>query len=235
MDNVDIMGYASKTKEVIRKAQVLIEDAKHTVAVMVCKEIIIPHLKEWGMSIRWRMGSVFANDKYGGDVEERDPRMEFLERKVEEVLEGIDIISNGYCNILWWVLCEQKFEAINLEQKPVDWYNNDSIPSICGRNIKFEDLDKGDYVYIVNYDSGEIEKAIVSGKPRRSRGMSKISFLNKGVSSITVNPTRVRSGNLFTNYNAAERSLERLFEKLTPHFNFYFKPEPEEIVRKLLA
>jgi len=184
------------------------------------------------------MGSVFANDKYGGEVNDNDPRFKLLEEKVDRVLDGITLSQSDRCSILWWVLCEQSGEAIDLDQKQVDWFYDDSIPSICGRNIKFKDLKRGDYVYIVDYDSGDIEKAIVKDQPITSGGTSEVSVICEDDPlghTITVDSTRSRSGCFFTNYKAAERSLETLFNKLAAHYYFYFKPEPEEIVRKLLA
>jgi len=222
-------------KDTAARAKELVEEAKRGVALMVFKEVIVPHLKEWKMTLRWRMGSVFAADQYGGDIKDGDPRIDLLDELMEEVLDGIDLTENGYHNLLWWILSEQNGEATDLKQKLTDWYSNESIPSICGKKIRFKDLKRGDYLYFVEYYGGDVKHEVVDRVVKRPQGMVEIYLLNGDYESVTLEGTRLRSDDMFTSESAASKSLDRLFHPMEACLYFYFKPTPVEIMAKLLA
>jgi hypothetical protein len=233
---MDVENFSKKTKEVIDNAKNLIDEAKRNVCLMVYNEIILPHVKEYKVSIKWRMGGVLFLDQYGEELDDYDRRVKLLEEKLEEVLDGIDIINNGYHNLLWWVLCEQPGECVNHLGKTVEWDDESLNPSTYGRKKCFKDLEKGDYLYIVDYNGGDIDKIVVEETFLDDEGMLQVIPMNKGYTTGIFVPTHARDNNIFANYAAAEKSLQTLFDYLQNYWEFPFRPEdPAEYIAQVLS
>ena len=225
---------ASAAREIIENAQRLVNEAKRGAALMVYKEIIVPHIKEYNLYLRWRMGAVFFNDYLGHELDDDDPRVKSLDEKMEEVLEGIDLIHNDYHNLLWWVLSEQSHEAAGPDGKPMEWFYGNDAPAEKEQDRRFGDLNTGDYIYVVDYYTGEIDKLVIQKATLIHGDMIQLEFLDPGWSDSIVEPGHKRSQNVFTSYQKAGNSLDNLFGMYQHNNNFYFKEEPDEILAKIL-
>lgn len=238
MNVKDHVKYAKKTMEEAKK---LLIETKASVCNRIFHEVIVPTLKEYKFSLKWRMGSVFARAQNDEELEENDPRIKILNDKITEVLDGFDIIENGYSNELWWVLSEHTGDgATNDIQQVVPFdksYNSSSDPSKYGRKKRFSELERGDFLYKTHYDNGEIIKYVVDEVEKTPAGL-KIHVLDPDEGPFIIEADKCRYKDLFTQFSTAERSLDRVWDFLHNHhhyFDYPFRADPDQIMGKVLS
>jgi hypothetical protein len=229
--SVEILGAAMEMK---------VDKLRWGFANALYQEVLAPILKEWKLYMKWGMGGVSFYDASGEEVEENDPRIRLTLKDIESACHRYQFNPDSRCGDLWDIVSWLKGEATNDKQELVD-YDGPYItnPSAAEKKQQFKDLKKGDYIYMVNYENGDIEKVVLADVIVNG-GLTRLVPIkdfrqDSYYEPFDVGTYRYREENMFMCPKAAEKSLDRLFHRLSAHYNFSFKPEPWEIMGQLLA
>jgi len=217
-----------------------IDKVKQDFAEAIFNEVLIPVLKEWTLHMKWGMGGVFFHEADGSEVDENDPRIRLTIEDIEKVCHEYYYNRRSNCSTLWDVVSVLNGESTNDKYELVTYeapYNTN--PSTGEEKLKFRDLKKGSPLYMVDYNTGEIEKVIlqeVTVNGELTEVVPLEDYRNGGFyKPFDLNSYHSREQNMFTCYKTAEKSLDRIWNKLRNFFNFPFQVELEDKLAQVLA
>jgi len=228
-------------KELYKKAVAMngiISLARERFAKEILDNAIVPLLKEWTLYVDWAMGSVTFHEPDGYKLRESDPRIKETVDEINTLCRKYSFNENERCEGIWWVLSSIQHEGkTNDQYKPVSYeepYSSSQNPSTPGRKTRFKDLKKGDSVYIVDYRYGCVDKSVIK-KINIDEDSVQIRFLEGEPEVVTVKPNLLRSSNIFTSKEKAQKSLDAIFDMVANYHRFPFRPEnPAEYLSKFL-
>jgi hypothetical protein len=217
-----------------------IDKAKQDFAQAIFKDVLAPLLKEWTLYLKWGMGGVSFYEPNGDEVDENDPRIRLTIEDIEKVCFQYYFNRQGQCSTMWDVVSELNGEATNDKQELVSYdapYTTN--PPTTEKKLKFKDLKKGSPLYMVDYDTGEIEKVIlqeVTVNGELTKVVPLEDYRNGGFyKPFDLNSYHSREQNMFTCRKTAEKSLDRIYNKLRNFFNFPFQVDLEDKLAQVLA
>jgi hypothetical protein len=244
MAAIDLEEQARLTSDIIKQARKLEEKAISDYLNVLYNHVVLPALKDWQLQVMWAMGGVCFFDYEWNDVKDEDPRVKMIVKELDWLCKKSDSKSEKYGNDLWGVLSEIDYSGfIDSDSK---YHTYDEYIKLCRDTTtregktSFSTLKRGDALYVVDFDSGDIETTYVEDV-RVIGDMIEVHPLINGKhqqlpTKISVVPSAYRHENIYLDKGMADKDMNVGFELLANYFEFKFNREvPYDEINHLLS